>query len=83
MVLFEACLHLPIEAITVDGDAPSPMRIGAAGNGAAIDEIGVWRHVIAPTVPAVFCDEGGDVVPFFKRHVVPSGPHCVLQWCVC
>ena len=79
MVLFKMCFHLPIEAVAVDGDAPSPMRIGTAGNGAAIDEVGVRRHVVVPTVPAVFCYEGGDVMSLFKRHVVPSGPHCELQ----
>ena len=83
VVLFKMCLELPAQAIAVDGDAPPPMRIMAAWNGASIDEVGVRRHVVAPTVPAVFCYEGGYVMTLLKRHVVPSGPHCVLQGCVC
>ena len=78
MVLFQVRLDLPIEAIAVDGNASSSMRIGAAGNGTAIDEVRVRRHIIVSAKPAVFCDEGGDVVTLFKGHVVPSGPHCVL-----
>ena len=62
---FKMRFYLPVEAITVNGVASPPPWIGALRNGAAINKVGVWRHVIMAAISTGLGDEGVDVVFFF------------------
>ena len=80
---FKMRFNLPVEAITVYGVASPPTWVGALRDGAAINKVGIGRHVIVSAKTAGLSDESTDVVFFFKRHVVSARSHCVSQRGLC
>ena len=79
MALFQMRFHFPVEAIAVNGSAPSTVWVGALGEGTAIDKICFGRHIVMSAIATSFVDECAHVVLFFKRHVIASGSHFVSE----
>ena len=83
VVLCNVRLGFPIETVTVDRISAPPPWVGTLRDGAAINKVGIGRHVIVSAKTAGFSDESADVVFFFKRHVVSARSHCVSQRGLC